>query len=448
MTPPHASIRLACALGILVSAAGAAVGGLGGPASATPARAATPAIGALAAPAPATPAPPTVPAPASSPAPVPTLTPIVDCIQDAPLGAVTSRTVVLGYRSTAAAVVQVPAGAGGNDIAPGAADRGQPSTFLPGEHHGVWLLTLDAAVEPVVTWTLDGVKATVDASIASCTDATAVTLSAPAIVADGGRAGITAVVSRFLLGPPEAGSVEFSVDGAAPTVIPVATGGVARVDLSAPAVGDHTVTAKFVPADGSTFRPSTATAALTVAPASGPLTIAADSVVAGSRSVLVTVTRPSPVGPATAAFATSDGTAVAGTDYRATTGTVTFADGQSSATATVPLFAREAGAPASRFFVVLTSASVPIAAGVATVSLPAVSAVPSAATVGTTTSGGSAAGPSSALPEADPTAPTGVPAGALGQDVLLMLGALLVTAGGIAGVIGLVRAVRSRDAFS
>jgi Calx-beta domain len=379
---------------------------------------------------------------------VPVLTPVVDCIQDAPLGAVTSRTVVLGYRSAAAAAVEVPAGAGGNDIAPGTADRGQPSTFLPGEHHGVWLLTLDAAVEPVVTWTLDGATATIDASVPSCTDATAVTLSAPTTVADGGRAGITAVVSRFLLGPPEAGAVEFSVDGAAPTVVPVAAGGVARVDLPAPAVGDHTVTAQFVPAEGSSLRSSTATAALTVAPASGPLTIAADSVVAGSRSVLVTVTRPSPVGPATAAFATSDGTATAGTDYRATTGTVTFADGQSSVTATVPLLARGAGAPASRFFVVLTRASVPIAAGIATVSLPAVPAAPAAATVGTTTSGGSAAGPSSALPEADPTAPTGVPAGALGQDFLLMLGALLVTAGGIAGVIGLVRAVRSRDAFS
>ena len=379
---------------------------------------------------------------------MPVLPPVVDCIQDAPLGAVTSRTVVLGYRSSAAAAVEVPVGAGDNDIAPRAADRGQLATFLPGEHHGVWLLALDEAVEPVVSWTLDAATATIDASVPSCTDATAVTLSAPTTVADGGRAGITAVVSRFLLGPPEAGAVAFSVDGAAPTVVPVATGGVARVDLPAPAVGDHTVTAQFVPAAGSTLRPSTATAALAVSPTSGPLTIAADSVVAGSRNVLVTVTRPSPVGPATAAFATNDGTAAAGTDYRSTTGTVTFADGQSSATATVPLLTRGAGAPASRFFVVLTRASVPIAAGVATVSLPAVPAAPAAATVGTTTSGGSAAGPSSALPEADPTAPTGVPAGALGQDFLLMLGALLVTAGGIAGVIGLVRAVRSHDAFS
>ncbi|MCI0157296.1 Ig-like domain repeat protein [Leifsonia shinshuensis] len=426
MTPPHASIRLACALGILVSAAAATLGVIAGPASATPVT-------------------PTAPTP--TPAPVPPLTPVVDCIQDAPLGAVTSRTVVLGYRSTAAAAMEVPAGTGDNDLGPGAADRGQPSTFLPGEHHGVWLLTLDAAAEPAVTWTIGGATATIDASVPSCTDATAVTLSAPTTVTDGGRVGITAVVSRFLLGAPETGAVAFSVDGAAPTVAPVATGGVARVDLPAPAIGDHTVTAQFVPAAGSSLRPSTSTAALTVAPASGPLTIAVDSVVAGSRSVLVTVTRPSPVGPATAAFTTGDGTAIAGTDYLATAGTVTFADGQSSATATVPLLTREAGAPASRFFVLLTRASIPIAAGVATVSLPAVPAAP-AAIGATSTSGGSAAGPSSALPEADPTAPTGVPSGALGQDFLLMLGALLVTAGGIAGVIGLVRAVRSRDAFS
>ncbi|WP_162242549.1 Calx-beta domain-containing protein [Leifsonia sp. Leaf336] len=420
MTPPHASIRVACVLGIVAFAATAALGLATAPAEATP---------------------------AGPPAPAASLTPVVDCVQDAPLGAVTSRTVVLGYRSTAAVPVEVAPGSGTNDFVPGTPDRGQPSTFLPGDHHAAWLLTLDAAAEPTLAWNLGGATATVDASVPSCTDATAVTLSAPTTAADGGRVAVTAVVSRFLLGPPEDGTVAFSFDDAAPTTVPVAAGGVARTDLPVPALGDHTLTAQFVPAADSTLRPATATAALTVVPISGPLTIVADSVVAGSRTVLVTVTRPSPVGPATAAFTTSDGTASAGTDYVATTGNVTFADGQSSATATVPLLSRQAGSPSSRFFVVLTRASIPVATGVATVSLPAVPVAP-AATVATSSGGGDAAGPASALPEADPTATAARPAQPIGQDLLLILGALLVTAGGIAGVIGLFRAVRSRDAFS
>jgi hypothetical protein len=366
------------------------------------------------------------------------------------LGTLTARTVVLGYRSTAAAVVEVAAGSGANGFAPGAVDRGQPSTYLPGEHHGVWLLTLDAALEPAVTWTLGSSSVTVDSSAPSCTDATTVTLSSPATVADGDRLAVTTVVSRFLLGAPDDGTVAFSFDGDAPTVAAVSAGGVARVDLPAPGVGNHTLIARFVPAAGSSLRPATATAALAVVPASGPLSIVADSVVAGSRSVLVTVTRPSPVGFATAAFATSDGTGVAGTDYRATAGTLAFVDGQASATATIPLLSRPAGAPAARFFVVLNRASIPVAAGVATVVLPAVPSTPPVA-VSAATGGSADAGPPSALPEADPTAPTaatGAAARPIGQDLLLMLGALLVTVGGIAGVVGVVRAVTSRDALS
>ncbi len=52
----------------------------------------------------------------------------------------------------------------------------------------------------------------------------------------------------------------------------------------------------------------------------------------------ITVTRTgSTVGPVTVNYATSDGTATAGTDYTATSGTLTFADGQSTAMFNIPL---------------------------------------------------------------------------------------------------------------
>jgi hypothetical protein len=54
--------------------------------------------------------------------------------------------------------------------------------------------------------------------------------------------------------------------------------------------------------------------------------------------------------------------------------------------------------------------------------------------------------PSSALPESDPTATgTGTLTNA-GQDLAFLLGGLLLTGGGIAGVLGLVRAAGMRDA--
>ncbi|QNE36587.1 Calx-beta domain-containing protein [Leifsonia shinshuensis] len=422
---PNASLRLACALG----AALVAVALAGAPAFAA-----------------ATPSPTPTPSPTATAGPD-DLTPFVDCVQDAPLGAVTSRTVVLGYRSTASAPVSLTPGSGSDDLSPGAADRGQPSAFLPGEHHGAWLLTVDAAAEPSLTWTLGGRSATVDASAPACTDATAVALSAPATATSTGTIAVSATVSRFLLGAPDAGTVAFAIDGASATTVAVAAGGVARADLAAPAAGAHTVTATFAPAAGSTLRAATATAPLTVAAASGPLAVVADSVVSGSTSVTVTVTRSAAAGRVTADFATVDGTAHAGTDYAAASGTLALADGQATATTTVSLPARAPGSPASVFFVVLKHATAEVGGAVAMVSLPAVPAATPASVAAGTTGGGGAAGAASALPQGDPTAHTPVAGAPAGQDLLLLLGAALITVGGIAGVIGLFRSVRTRDAL-
>ncbi|MEY9954049.1 Calx-beta domain-containing protein [Leifsonia sp. EB34] len=421
---PRARLRLTCALGaalVAVALAGA------------PAFASTPA-----------------PSPSPTPTPTPTaapdvLTPLVDCVQDAPLGAVTSRTVVLGYRSSATSPVTVTPGSGADDLSPGTPDRGQPSTFLPGEHHGVWLLTVDAAAEPSLTWTLGGRSATIDATAPACTDATAIVLSTPATATSSGTVAVSATVTRFLLAAPDTGTVAFAVDGGSSTTVPVGPGGIARTDLPAPAAGAHTVTATFAPAAGSTLRPATTAAPLTVAAASGALAVAADSVVSGSTSVTVHVTRTGASAPVTVDFATVDGTAHAGTDYVAASGALALAAGQAAATATVSLPARAPGSPASVFFVVLQRATADVSGAVAMVSLPAVPvAAPASAAVGGA-GGGGAADAASALPQGDPTAHTPLGAAPVGQDLLLLLGAALVAVGGVAGIIGLFRSVRPRD---
>jgi hypothetical protein len=375
--------------------------------------------------------------------------PIVDCVQDAPLGSVTSRTVVLGYRSAATSPVAVAAGSGSNDLEPGQADRGQPTTFQPGVHHGAWLLTVDALAEPTLTWTLGASVATIDGSAPACTDATAVVIGAPTAASTAGSVPVTATVTRFLLGPPDSGTVAFAFDGGATTTAPVDATGVARAELPAPAAGARTLTATFTPATGSTLRPATASSEVSVTAASGPLSVFVDSVVGGSSTARVTVTRAVAAGAASVAFRTVDGTAHAGTDFLPASGTIALADGQSSATTAVQLPRRAAGSPAATFFVVLERATVGVDSAVAVVSLPAVPAsAAAAATVGAPVDRGGGAGPASALPEADPTAQAPVATAPVAQDLLLLLGAVLITVGGIAGVIGLVRAVRTRDALS
>lgn len=381
------------------------------------------------------------------------ITPFVDCVQDAPLGAVTARTVVLGYRSTAAAAVSIPAGGGENDLTSGAADRGQPSTFLPGEHHGVALLTVDAQAEPVLGWQVQGAVAAIDASAPACTAATAVTLSAPGSAEAGRRFVVTAAVSRLLLGAAAGGSVGFSIDDGAETVVAV-VGGSTRAELTAPAAGAHTLVARYLPDDGSGLKPATASVALTTTTGSGPIAIAANSVVAGSATAVVVVSRASAAGEATVEYTTADGSARAGRDYSATSGTVVLADGVREAMVRVPVASRAPGSPAATFFVLLQRASTSVGTASATIQLPAVLDSTAASAAGSSGSGAGAAavgataprdpgGPASSLPVADPTAPAG---GAAGQDLLLLIIGAVLSVGGIAGVVSLVRGVTLNNA--
>jgi hypothetical protein len=374
------------------------------------------------------------------------VTPVVDCVQDAPLGAVTARTVVLGYRSTADTPVGIPAGGGDNDLTAGSPDRGQPSMFLPGDHHGVALLTVDAQAEPAIGWRVQGVIAPIDASAPACTAATAVTLSAPATVEAGRGFVATAAVTRLLLGAADGGSVGFAVDGGTETVVSVA-GGSARADLVAPAAGSHTLVARYLPADGSGLEPATATAALTVVTAVGPLSVVANSVVAGSTAAVVVVTRASGSGSATVDYTTADGTAKAGADYTAASGTIVLADGVREATVRIPLPARAGGSPAATFFVLLQRASTSVGTASAEVLLPAVPAAtagvdasrsPAGALAGAVLASRDPGGPSSSLPVADPTVRA---SGAAGQDLLLLIVGAVLTVGGIVGVVSVVRGV-------
>lgn len=383
-----------------------------------------------------------------SPAGAEALIPLVDCIQDAPLGSVTSRTVVLGYRSSAAALIAVAPGAGGNDFTAGAPDRGQPSSFEPGEHHGVWLVTVDAAVEPDLAWRLGTTEARFDAA-PSCTGATTVTVSAPASAQTGGTVPVTATVSRMLLGAPGTGEVVFTVDDASTLAVPVSPGGVARADLPVTAPGQHTITASYRPADGSGLLPSSGSTTVVATAPSAPLAVATDSVVAGTTSVLVTVERPSSAGVARVDVMTADGTARAGSDYTGIATTVTLVDGQAFTTVSVPLAKRPAGSPSATFFVLLQRASTPVAVASAAVTLPAVP--PSAAAAASSSAaGGGHGGPipaaSSVLPPSDPTASAAAPSARAAQDLAMMIGGVLLTVGGVLGVVGLVRAAGMRGA--
>ena len=228
--------------GLVVAVSG---GALLAQAAAAPAQAASPSAPAAGS---STSAPSSTSTPSSPPAPASTvppgaLTPLVDCIVDAPLGStVTSRTVLLGYRSSAHDTLRVVAAAGSNGLAPGRVDRGQPTVFEPGEHHAVWSLTLDARSTPSATWQLGGTTVTIDAGAPSCATVTTVALSAPRVAASGATITVSAAVGRLFLAPPTDGTVEFAVDGAVPVTTAVGAERVARAHHPAPPPGDHTLT--------------------------------------------------------------------------------------------------------------------------------------------------------------------------------------------------------------
>jgi hypothetical protein len=116
------------------------------------------------------------------------------------------------------------------------------------------------------------------------------------------------------------------------------------------------------PGGGSDLGPSTA-AVLRIADdgASGPLVLSSNTYHVGEAGGLVTITVTrsggSLGGPVTVDYATGGGTATAGTDYTAASGTLTFGPGEASKSFTVPVTSDSADEADETFQVVLSHAS-------------------------------------------------------------------------------------------
>jgi uncharacterized delta-60 repeat protein len=93
-------------------------------------------------------------------------------------------------------------------------------------------------------------------------------------------------------------------------------------------------------------------------PGSFQFASATASVLQDGGSLILTVNRVGGTdGPATVQFATSDGTAIAGTDYVTTTGVLSFAPGQSTQSITIPILNSAVAGPDRTFTVTLNNAT-------------------------------------------------------------------------------------------
>ena len=82
------------------------------------------------------------------------------------------------------------------------------------------------------------------------------------------------------------------------------------------------------------------------------------NVTEGTRSIVLTVVRSGPpVGPLTVRYATTNGTATAGSDYTARSGTLSFSASATTATVTIPITNDTLGESAENFTVTLTNPS-------------------------------------------------------------------------------------------
>jgi hypothetical protein len=102
---------------------------------------------------------------------IPSVTPILNCVvTDEAAG---TMDVYWGYASSHSGDVTIPAGAPGNQFAPGLANRSQPATFKPGIHPLEFSATFAFSDSGrVVSWMLDGNFATAEAGLAkqACTE--------------------------------------------------------------------------------------------------------------------------------------------------------------------------------------------------------------------------------------------------------------------------------------
>jgi hypothetical protein len=324
-----------------------------------------------------------------------TVVPFVDCVTTGHDGTIDGTdtkavTVVFGYTNNSSdiftAVPGTGAGNGGsNFVSPGWPDREQPSQFLPGTHHEAFTVAFDSATNPQFFWVLNDSLATGKvASSPPCDGKTTTSLRVGASPEAGSPLPLMAFVSRPLTTAPSEGSVEFSVDGAVAETVPIDSSGVASTAISAPATGQHTIAARFLPAapavDDAALTGSQASTVVTVspAPAASAIVVADSGFSADGDNALFTVSRSGTVGAASVDYLTADGSALAGVDYTSTSGTVNFADGQDSSVVSVPVADRAAGAAAQSFFLLLQRATTTVTTASATAVLPAGAPLPGA----------------------------------------------------------------------
>ncbi len=103
------------------------------------------------------------------------------------------------------------------------------------------------------------------------------------------------------------------------------------------------------------FAPTTVEDLALASPGRVSVSAAAQTVAESAGTATVTVNRTSPNGTVTVDYATANGTAMAGTDFTSTTGTLTFADGETAKTIAVPIANDTADEPAETFTVTLSN---------------------------------------------------------------------------------------------
>jgi hypothetical protein len=190
-------------------------------------------------------------------------------------------------------------------------------------------------------------------------DEGSVTLTVDRIGSTTGTVGVTASTSP---GTASAGS-DFTT-----TSTPLSFGpGVTTRTVTVPITSDgatgessESFTVGLSAATGGATIGSPATTTVTIAESSGPPIVQFDastlSVNEGTASAVFTVMRTGATGSAVSAqYATTDGTATSGSDYTATSGTVSFPSGVTSRTITVPLLDDQDFEPAETFTLTLSS---------------------------------------------------------------------------------------------